>query len=142
MHRRQFMQTICIASVGILSGCKSTPKSTSKYSNALNKNNKLFIALAEFEHKSTVKVSYKKTAIALSKTSIDNYTAVLLTCTHRGCVVDISDAKNDINGVDFICPCHGAKFSTNGHVIKGPAQKNLTQFTVTSNREFVIVHLP
>lgn len=136
MHRRKFIQTVCIAGVGIMSGCKSTPELI----RVLKKNNKLFVPLTEFTQKSTVSVAFEQGAIGITKlrssSDINEYTAVLLKCTHMGCAVDINS-----NDLGFICPCHGAKFSTNGKVVKGPAQEDLKQFITSSNSEFVIVHL-
>jgi Rieske Fe-S protein len=34
-------------------------------------------------------------------------------CTHQGCLVSIVDKK-------LVCPCHGARFSLDGKVEKGP----------------------
>ncbi len=34
-------------------------------------------------------------------------------CTHQGCLVSLVDKK-------LVCPCHGARFSLDGKVEKGP----------------------
>lgn len=140
MHRRKFIQRVCIVGVGIMSGCKSTPE----FVHVLKKNNKLFVPLAEFTHKNTVSVVFEQGAIGITKfdstleptPDMNEYQAVLLKCTHMGCAVDVNS-----NDAGFICPCHGAKFSPNGKVVKGPAKEALKQFITSSNTEFVIVHL-
>jgi Rieske Fe-S protein len=59
--------------------------------------------------------------------------AVSIICTHLGCIVKAVDTG-------FDCPCHGSKFSANGHVIRGPAPKALPRLAVTrlSDTEFLI----
>ena len=42
----------------------------------------------------------------------------------------------------FICPCHGARFNKQSHVIKGPATKNLATFATNVSTEFIIIHTP
>ncbi len=46
-------------------------------------------------------------------------------CTHRGCVVTFK-RKDKI----FACPCHGANFSEDGAVTRGPAKKNLNWYAI------------
>jgi len=137
MHRRKFIKTICVASTistSLLVGCKSTPVLVK----GLIKDNKLYIPLAEFELRNTVSVAFENSAIGVTQFNEHEFVAVLLKCTHKGCTVS-SSKSNDQAG--FICPCHGAKFTSNGVVIKGPAEKNLTQYVTSSDNEFVIIHL-
>jgi Rieske Fe-S protein len=46
--------------------------------------------------------------------------AFTLVCTHNGC----KPAAPNAEGV-LACPCHGAQYSADGNVIKGPAKKAL-----------------
>jgi Rieske Fe-S protein len=43
-------------------------------------------------------------------------------CTHKGCTVNWNNQTKE-----WICPCHGATFTPDGHVTSGPAQKDLTE---------------
>ena len=143
MHRRKFIQTVCVASAigtGVLSGCKSTQVLVQ----GVRKENKIYIPLVEFDLKKTVSVAYEKSAIGVTQLEDNKYVAVLLKCTHMGCAVASEKVSDDQAG--FVCPCHGAKFAADGEVLRGPAEKNLTQFlTSTSSQsdgnQFVVIHL-
>ncbi|MBW4690118.1 MAG: FAD-dependent oxidoreductase [Komarekiella atlantica HA4396-MV6] len=55
--------------------------------------------------------------------------AISLTCTHQGCTVQTAaDGK-------FHCPCHGAVFTADGKVVKGPAQRDLAKFKVVQQQD-------
>ncbi|MBD2139779.1 ubiquinol-cytochrome c reductase iron-sulfur subunit [Anabaena sp. FACHB-1237] len=54
-----------------------------------------------------------------------NLIAVKPNCTHQGCTVEWN-TKNS----EFACPCHGAKFASNGKVQNGPANKPLKTYQV------------
>lgn len=64
----------------------------------------------------------------------EEYSAVLMKCTHQG---------NELNAHDgyLTCPAHGSEYDRNGKVTEGPAEKNLTAFRVTSDEQNVFIHL-
>lgn len=49
-----------------------------------------------------------------------DYVALSAVCTHLGCVVQWQEAKGE-----FLCPCHGGRFSSNGTVLGGPPPRPL-----------------
>lgn len=51
--------------------------------------------------------------------------ALYMVCTHLGCLYKWEPSNNR-----FECPCHGSKFSREGHYIEGPAPRSLDQFLV------------
>jgi len=63
----------------------------------------------------------------VSRTAQETFTALTSTCTHETCTITGFDNTN------YVCPCHGSKFTTAGRVINGPASAPLrtvaTQFS-------------
>lgn len=49
--------------------------------------------------------------------------ALSLVCTHLGCTVSVS-----ADGLS--CPCHGSRFSRDGRVLQGPADRPLARLDV------------
>jgi Rieske Fe-S protein len=60
--------------------------------------------------------------ILVAHTAADTFTAVTATCTHENCTI------TGFTGQDFVCPCHGSRFSTSGVVRNGPATRSLRSF--------------
>jgi cytochrome b6-f complex iron-sulfur subunit len=56
--------------------------------------------------------------------------ALSAVCTHLGCIVQWQKDKQD-----FLCPCHGGKYTEDGVVISGPPPRPLSKlpFTVAGN---------
>ena len=52
-------------------------------------------------------------------------------CTHQGC--EIRDFQNN----RFTCWCHGSQFDTSGRVVRGPATRALTAYTVARDGNIV-----
>src|SRR5262245_8762163 len=58
----------------------------------------------------------------VSRTAQETFTALTSTCTHEACTITGFDNTN------YVCPCHGSKFTTAGRVINGPASAPLRTF--------------
>lgn len=61
--------------------------------------------------------------IVIARTTSGIFLAVSAACTHQGTNVNYNSNSNS-----FICPNHGAQFSSTGVVTQGPAASNLTQY--------------
>ncbi len=61
----------------------------------------------------------------LLQPSAGTFVAMSAVCTHLGCIVKWVDDKGE-----FLCPCHGGRFSTEGAVLGGPPPKALETYTV------------
>ena len=58
--------------------------------------------------------------------SQDRIYAVTSTCTHNACALAAKETQ-------FVCPCHGSKFTPAGRVLVGPATKPLPRFGTSLN---------
>jgi cytochrome b6-f complex iron-sulfur subunit len=67
------------------------------------------------------------------------FVALSAICTHQSCTVNYSTTGNDLE-----CPCHGARFGTDGAVKIGPASTPLAKYTTTYDAatETIKVTLP
>jgi cytochrome b6-f complex iron-sulfur subunit len=63
----------------------------------------------------------------LARTSPTTLSVLTATCTHERTTINLAD------GSQFVCPNHGAVFTTSGAVVKGPANRALQQFPATIN---------
>lgn len=55
-------------------------------------------------------------------------------CTHLGCVIQWLADKGE-----FLCPCHGGRFSTRGKVLGGPPPRPLDPIPVTLEGERILL---
>jgi len=62
----------------------------------------------------------------LVRTKTGDAIALSAVCTHLGCIVQWVKEKQE-----FLCPCHGGLFSTEGAVLAGPPPKPLVKIPVT-----------
>ena len=59
----------------------------------------------------------------LARTAQETFTALTAVCTHEGC--SITGFGNN----QYVCPCHGSRFTTTGSVANGPTTRALQQYT-------------
>jgi cytochrome b6-f complex iron-sulfur subunit len=64
--------------------------------------------------------------IVVARTNSGTYIAVSASCTHEG-----TNVNYNASGNNFICPNHGAQFSSIGTVTQGPANSNLKKYNTT-----------
>lgn len=107
-------------------------------------NNKLQISKSEFQTTEKNKVVSRKYLlvrpstlnfpICLFRFSDQEYSALLMECTHRSCELHPQ-------GDYLLCPCHGSEFSNKGVVQNPPAEQNLKSFAVTQDEHSIYIHL-
>ena len=73
-------------------------------------------------------------AIAVRRKEDNTYSALLLKCTHQ-------DNQLNASGNGFTCSLHGSAFNNEGAVTKGPAERALKQYAVTTDRTNLTIHL-
>ncbi|MFV5697603.1 ubiquinol-cytochrome c reductase iron-sulfur subunit [Flavobacterium sp. ZT3R17] len=64
--------------------------------------------------------------IVIARTLTGDFIAVSASCTHEGTSVNYNSGGNK-----FVCPNHGAQFSSTGTVTLGPATRNLTKYNTS-----------
>jgi cytochrome b6-f complex iron-sulfur subunit len=72
-------------------------------------------------------------AFLVARTGPESFSALTTVCTHETCTITGFDSAN------YVCPCHGSKFTTTGRVVNGPANAPLRSFaTVFANNVLAI----
>lgn len=64
----------------------------------------------------------------------DEWHAVDARCTHNGCKVGFNQDTRE-----YVCPCHGSRFATDGTRLSGPARRPLKKYEVLVTAENVAV---
>lgn len=133
--RRKFLKDVtflaggfCIGGAAI-TGCKSVA-----YVGYTMQENKLIVKKSEMgDHKFVViRTKELPAPVYLAKLGEDNYSALLMECTHKQC--EVNPVGNLLH-----CPCHGSEFTNTGKVLNPPAEKDLTKFKVTFDQENIYI---
>jgi hypothetical protein len=70
-------------------------------------------------------IQFDNQKIGIYKDQFGAIHAVNATCTHMGCTVSFNQTEKS-----WDCPCHGARFSIDGAVLNGPADRDLEYLNV------------
>lgn len=62
------------------------------------------------------------------------FIALTAVCTHLGCIVKWEKDKQD-----FLCPCHGGRYTPEGKVISGPPPAPLKNYPVALEGDQIVV---
>jgi cytochrome b6-f complex iron-sulfur subunit len=71
---------------------------------------------------------YRGKPAVILQPSPGNFVALSAVCTHLGCVVAWQD-----QAAEFLCPCHGGRFSADGKVLGGPPPRPLETLIVETD---------
>jgi len=79
-------------------------------------------------------ITFRGRPAVVLQTSPGQYVALSAVCTHLGCIVKWQAEKGE-----FVCPCHGGRFSTQGEVLAGPPPKPLEILPIRIDGDQLIV---
>lgn len=125
LDRRQFL----LLTVGLAAGCDSVGRSkhAPQTVNAGPATN--YAADGAYAH-------FRATGFFVIRNG-NSLVALSSICTHRSCVVTLR------GGHGFRCPCHGSEFDSTGHVLTGPAKRDLPVLdSHVDEHGFLMVNVP
>ena len=146
MDRKEFIKNCGFACLGttMLAGLLESCASSTYYAKTEVNENKLTIRKAEFTRSEKgkevqrpyvlIKTDKLNFPVCIYKISEEEYSAVLMECTHNSCELNPQ-------GSFLVCPCHGSEFTNKGIVQNPPAERNLRSFTITTDHENIYVQL-
>ncbi|MEQ9090135.1 MAG: Rieske (2Fe-2S) protein [Balneola sp.] len=143
MNRQEFIKVCGLSCAGLattslfLQGCSGT-----KYLNAEINGDFMEIPLSAFQNETdsglrdylVVENSRLSYPIAIYRHNENEYTALLMRCTHQG-------SELRVFGDRLECPAHGSEFTNNGSVQNGPADNELRTFPVLIESEILKIDL-
>lgn len=141
MQRKKFIRTCGLACLGatsigaLLQSCIPTKNIT-----VTIEGDQLVIPKSDFTKKDgyydyiVVNNSRLQFPIAIFRFATDEYSALLLQCTHQG---------NELNayGDKLVCSAHGSEFDNKGNVTNGPATDPLRSFPIQIENNNILISL-
>lgn len=141
MNRREFMTWVGVGSIAAslpvaLAACSpkkaEAPPASSPQADGFQK----IGSLADLDKQGfvTSKIAAGTVLAIRNPAAANQVIAVNPTCPHRGCVVDWKQDQKE-----FVCPCHKAKFASDGAVRQGPADKPLATYAAKVEGDSILV---
>lgn len=131
LTRRNFVKAMCLGAIGgMLVGCAGVPRYLLQPADSQSSVSVPISAFGQDEHLVLVAPHGRKTYL-LSRSG-DEYVGVELTCTHRGCGLQV-------RSTELYCPCHGSRFTPTGEVLEGPAQAPLKMLNITRQGDALLI---
>ncbi|GAB2611117.1 QcrA and Rieske domain-containing protein [Belliella aquatica] len=65
----------------------------------------------------------------------NGFNALTSVCTHSQC-----DRNWSLNNNEFVCSCHGSRFTTSGAVVQGPANRPLASFDTSRSGDILTIN--
>ncbi|MFV7236408.1 MULTISPECIES: QcrA and Rieske domain-containing protein [Flavobacterium] len=134
MDRKKFLKTCgfgCLAGLSTLTFLQSCSSSQILAKEIIGSD--ILVPLTDFEIKNKETIEYKKYVIiqneklkypiCVYRFGANNYSALLMQCTHQGTELQVFGDK-------LQCAAHGSEFSNKGNVENGPADRNLRNFPI------------
>jgi cytochrome b6-f complex iron-sulfur subunit len=78
--------------------------------------------------------SFQGRPAVLLQPAAGEFLALSAVCTHLGCIVKWVDESQE-----FLCPCHGGRFSPAGQVLGGPPPEALETYSVSLEGEEILI---
>lgn len=129
MPRRAFVRRLPVVTAGLAAGAASASLSacagTTHLVPRMLPDGSLIVASADVDEAGAVFLQTRgmRRPVFLRRSDSGSWTAVLASCTHRGC-------QPAPVGDRLACPCHGSEFSFEGEVLAGPADRPLVRYEV------------
>jgi cytochrome b6-f complex iron-sulfur subunit len=139
INRRTFLKsvgacTLCSSSTAIIFASTGKFVLANEYITITDK--KVIVDKAAFSGKRSIVFSLPEFDYPISLLQIDkdNYSALLMMCTHQKC-------KTEWNKDHYVCPCHGSRFTETGEVIRGLAEESLKSYPVAVAENKIIIQI-
>ena len=123
MTRDEFLKQLGAAAVLTCMGCSLQACSTASDPTPSNVDMTLDLTTSQYSALNTVGGSVSTNGIIIARVSSTEFSAVSRSCTHEGTSINYRSTQKD-----YLCPNHGARFSTTGSVLQGPASRSLAKY--------------
>ncbi|PLY10064.1 MAG: cytochrome B6 [Desulfuromonas sp.] len=133
--RRTFLTLILGALGTILAGVASYPIwRFLRPGSGAKENQTVTLKREELLYDAATFITYQGRPAVVLQTSPGAFVALSAVCTHLGCIVKWQADKGE-----FVCPCHGGRFSPQGEVLGGPPPSPLEALPVTLDGDLLVV---